>query len=160
LVTIELFIVPGPNMPVGALRLLQQLQDRHPARVRLVYRVLKSGASQMVSSATLEAHAQGKFFEMMDELGKLRGSALKKEDLYDIARKIGGARQRAAAAIQLDRYRDVIDANQHRFDRLHAVPTPSLLFNSRPPKGALGTLTLTDLEREYDAAFERAIDKI
>jgi hypothetical protein len=159
LVTIELFIVPGPNMQVGALRLLQQLQDRHPARVRLVYRVLKSGATQMVPSAALEAHAQGKFFELMDELSKQRNQ-LKKEDLYEMARKIGGDPQRVALAIQLDRYHDVLEANQHRYERLHAGPIPCLLFNSRQPKTAIGNLTATELDREYDAAYERALDKV
>src|SRR5262249_4888091 len=55
LVTIELFFVPGSNMPVSALRLLEQLQDHHPARIRLIYRILKSGSALLVPSAALEA---------------------------------------------------------------------------------------------------------
>src|SRR5262249_14969774 len=86
LVTIEVFFVPGTNMPTGALRLLQQLQDRHPARIRLVYRILKSGSTLQAPTAALEAHTEGKFFELMDELAKQR-TALKREDLLELARK-------------------------------------------------------------------------
>jgi hypothetical protein len=159
LVTIEVFFVPGPNMPTGALRLLQQLAERHPTRVRLVYRILKSGSALLVPSAALEAHAEGKFFEMMEELSKQR-TALKKEDLPDLARKVGVDPQRVALASQFEHYRDVLDANQRRFERLHAGNTPSVLFNARAPKVALGGVTAADLDREYEAAYDRAIDKL
>src|SRR5690349_9017312 len=105
LVTIEVFFVPGPNMPTGALRLLQQLQDRHPARIRLVYRIMKSGSTLLVPSAALEAHAEGKFFELMDELNKQRAQ-LKKEDLADLARKVGIDPQRVILASQFEHFRD------------------------------------------------------
>jgi protein-disulfide isomerase len=165
-VTVEVFFVPGPNLPTGALRLLQQLQDRHPMRIRLVYRILKSGSALLVPCAALEAHAEGKFFEMMDELGKQR-TALKKDDLLELAGKIGVDRQRVALATEFDRasplndhYRDVLEANQRRFERLHAGNTPSVLFNAKPPKGSLGALGAADLDREYEAAYDRAIDKL
>jgi hypothetical protein len=159
LVTVEVFFVPGPNMPTGALRLLQELQHRHPMRVRLVYRILKSGSALMVPSAALEAHAEGRFFELMDELTKQK-AALKKEDLLELARRAGVDTQRVALAIQLDHYRDVLDANQRRFERLHAGNTPSVLFNAKPPKGSLGALGEADLGREYEAAYDRALDKL
>jgi hypothetical protein len=159
LVTIEVFFVPGPNLPTAMLRLVQQLYERHPARIRVVYRVLKSGSAQLVPSAALEAHAEGKFFELMDELARQR-TALKKEELYELARKIGADAQRVAVAIQLDRYHDVLDANMRRFERLHAGGPPSLLFNARPVKTAIGQLSPSDLDREYEAAYDRAIDKI
>ena len=159
LVTIEVFFVPGPNMPTGALRLLQQLQEHHPARIRMVYRILKSGSLLLVPSAALEAHAEGKFFELMDELNKLR-APLKKEDLPELARKVGVDPQRVALATQFEHFRDLLEANQRRFERLHAGNTPSVLFNARAPKVALGAITATDLEREYQGAYDRAIDKI
>jgi hypothetical protein len=120
---------------------------------------VKGGSAQMVPSAALEAHAQGKFLEMMDELARQR-MPIKKEELCELARKVGGDPQRVAAAIQLDRYHDAIEANQHRLERLHAGGPPSLLFNSRPPKAAFGALTAADLDREYEAAYDRAIDKL
>jgi hypothetical protein len=159
MVTIEVFFVPGPNPPTTMLRQVQQLYERHPARIRVVYRVLKSGSEQRVPSAALEAHAAGKFFELMDELARQRGMP-KREELYEIARKIGADPQRMALAIQLDRYHDVLEANMRRFDRLHAGGPPSLLFNARPVKTAIGQLSPSDLDREYELAYDRAIDKI
>jgi protein-disulfide isomerase len=158
-VTIEVFFVPGPTMPANALRLLQQVQQRHPKRSRLVYRILKSGALFLVPSAMLEAHAEGKFFEMMDELGKQR-TALRKEDLLELARKAGVDPQRVALATQSEYYSDLLEANQRRFDRLHAGNTPSVLFNGRPTKVGLPGFTAAELDREYQAAYDRALDKL
>jgi hypothetical protein len=158
-VTIEVFFVPGPIMPIGALRLLQQLADRHPMRIRLIYRILKSGSSLQVPSAALEAQAEGKFFEMMDELGKTR-AALKKEDLLELARKIGVDPQRVALATQSEHYRELLEANQRRLERLHAGNTPSVLFNARPTKVGLGAFSVVELDREYEAAYDRALDKL
>jgi hypothetical protein len=161
-VTIEVFFVPGPNMPIGALRLLQQLADRHPTRLRLVFRILKSGSSLQVPSAALEAHAEGKFFELMDELSKAR-TALKKEDLLELARKVGVDPQRVALATQFEHYRDLLEANQRRFDRLDRLHTgniPSVLFNAKPTNVGVSGFTAAELDREYAAAYDRALDKI
>ena len=159
LVTIEVFFVPGPNMPSNALRLLGQLQDRHPTRIRLIYRILKSGSALLVPSAALEAHTEGKFFELLDELGKQR-AALKKDDLLELARRVGVDPQRVSLATQFEHYRDVLEANQRRFERLHAGNTPSVMFNSLAPKLSLAGATPGDLDREYEAAYGRAIDKL
>lgn len=158
-VTIEMFFVPGPNMPTAAMRLLHQLADRHPTRVRLVFRILKSGSSLLVPSAALEAHAEGKFFELMDELGKAK-TVLKKEDLLELARKVGVDPQRVAQATQFEHYRELLEANQRRFERLHAVNPPSVLFNARPTKVGVAGFTTSELDREYEAAYDRAIDKL
>jgi hypothetical protein len=162
LVTIEVFVVPGPSMPAGMLNLLQQLQERHPTRVRLVYRILKSGALLMVPTAALEAHAEGKFFELMAELGKQRmaPTMLKKEDLSDIARRVGLDPQRVALAPQFEPYIDLLEANQRRVERLHAADTPSVLFNGKPVRAPLGSISAGDLDREYEAAYDRALDKL
>ena len=159
LVKIEVFFVPGPNMPVNVLGLLQQLQERHPTRIQLIYRIQKSPSALLVPSAALEAHAEGKFFELMAELGKQR-AVLKKEEVIELARKVGLDPQRVTLAMQLDGYRDLLDANQRRFERLHAGNTPSVLFNAKASRIALGAITTPDLEREYDAAYDRALDKL
>jgi hypothetical protein len=157
LVTIEVFFVPGPSMPSVALRLLQQLQERHPARVQLIYRILKSGSALLAPSAALEAHTEGKFFELMAELGKQRG-VLKLEDLQEIARKVGVDPQRVALAPKFEHYGDVLDDNQRRFERLHGVTIPSALFNAT--RVGLGGINAADLDREYEAAYVRALDKL
>lgn len=158
-VTIEVFLVPGPNMPVGALHLLEQLADHHPARIRLVYRILRSSSSLLAPSAALEAHAEGKFFELMDELRKQRGP-LKRDDVLDLARKVGVDPQRVDQAIKQEHYRKVFEANQHRLDRLHAGNAPCVLFNTRPTKLGPSGFTLAELEREYTVAYEHALDKL
>jgi hypothetical protein len=159
LVTIELFFVPGSNMPVPALRLLEQLQDHHPARIRLIYRILKSGSALLVPSAALEAYTEGKFFELMDELSKQRG-VLKMEDLVDLARRVGVDPQRVAIASRNEHYRDVLEANQRRFERLHGGGTPSALFNAQPTSVPLGTISAVDLDREYEVAYKNSLDKL
>jgi hypothetical protein len=161
LVTIEVFFVPTPNMPSSMITLLQQLQDlqeRHPTRIRMVYRILKSGSQLLVANAALEAHAEGKFFELMAELGKQR-TVLKREDLLELARKVGVDPQRLGLAIQLDQYRDLLDANQRRFERLHAGNTPSVLFNATVVRIA-PTVAVPDLDHEYEVAYDRALQKL
>ena len=51
LVTVELFFVPRTNLgaAVVGLRALEKLQAKHPARIRLVYRILK-GSQPMLSN--------------------------------------------------------------------------------------------------------------
>jgi hypothetical protein len=159
LVVVEVFFVPGPSMSSGALRLLQQLQERHPNRVKIVYRVMKSGSSVQVPSAALEAHAQGKFFELMEEIGKQR-TVLKREELLEIARRVGLDAERVDLAIRKDRYRDLLDANQRRFERLHAGNLPNVVFNARPSKASIGGLTAADLDRDYEDAYGRALEKL
>ncbi|HEY0195791.1 MAG TPA: hypothetical protein VGC42_31975, partial [Kofleriaceae bacterium] len=160
-VTIEIFFVPGTAMPMQAIRLLQQLADRHPARVRLIYRVLKAGPSLLTPSAALEAQAEGKFFDFVDEVARLRGTQLKKDELVELGRRIGLDPQRVARATQVASYRDILDANQHRLERLHIQASPSaIVFNARPTKLMLGNVSARDIETEYNAAYQRALDKL
>jgi hypothetical protein len=159
LVTIEVFFVPGVNTPNTALRLLQQLQDQHPARIRLVYRILKGSMVLIVPSVLLEAHVEDKFFELLDELSKQRGQ-MKKDELLELARKVGVDSRRVALATQFEQFRDVLEANQRRLERLRAGSLPAVLFNGKATRTALGTITPADLEREYNDAYERALEKI
>lgn len=158
-VTIEVFFVPGPSMPTAALRLLQQLVERHPTRIRLVYRIMKSNTSVQVPKAALEAHAEGKFFEMLDEFSKLHALPTT-EQLLELARKVGVDPQRVALAIQPEPYRALLEANQQRSDRLHAGSPPSVLFNSKPTEVGIAGFTAAKLDHEYQTAYDRAIDKL
>lgn len=159
LVTVEIFLPLGSVSPPPALRLLAQLQDRHPNRLRLVYRVLRGTSGPMVPSAALEAHAQGRFFEFLDELSRFRGS-IKKDDLRDAARRAGVDDRRIDLADKLDRYREVLEANQRRLERIHAGGAPSMLFNGVQPKLSMTAVTPGDLDREYALAEGRAFDKL
>jgi len=164
LVTIELFFEPKTNAPgrLPVYRALQKLQANHPTRIRLIYRVLKRGASQQISIAALEANAQGKFDEFMDVLhGDRSPQALTRDKILGFARDAGMDDQRLSNAISEGRYSDVFDANNNRLARLaHGDASPSVLFNSRVPRLTLGAPNDADLEREYLGAYERALDLI
>jgi len=157
LVTIELFFIPRTNLQqaVAGLRALERLQARHPARIRLVYRVLR-GSQQMLSIAALEAHAQGKFHELIDVLHADRSPQLPKDKILELARRAGMNEQRLLAALAEGRYEDQFDANERRIKRFAHGSTAiaNALFNVRPQP--IMSPNETDLERAYKAAYERA----
>jgi len=98
LVTVEFFFVPGSSMPVGALRLLEQLQDRHPARIRSdLPRAGRAAPSCWSRAAALEAYARASL-RAARELGKQRGRA-QARDLLDLARRVGADPRRVAVAV-------------------------------------------------------------
>lgn len=162
LVTVEYFFQPNTRLPTSY-RLIQQLQSNHPRRVRVIFRVVKRGGQVQLPTAALEAHAQGKFFELMTELQNSRTAVtLSRTDVLEVARRVGMDVPRLAAAIANDRYRDVLDGNDRRFDRLlrgHST-VPNVLFNVRPPRSSIATMSEGDFEREYDEAFKRAHELI
>ena len=166
LVSVELFFIPSTNMParLSAYRAFEKLQANHPTRIRLIYRVLKRGAAQQISIAALEAHAQGKFDEFMEQLHKDRSpQQLTKDKILQLARDAGMDAQRLSSAISEGRYNDVFDANNNRLARLahnENAPAPNVLFNGRIPRLSLGSPNDGDLEREYLSAYERALDLI
>ncbi len=158
-VTIELFFVPQVSMSmtrVQAFKLLEQLQAKHPTRVRLVWRVLRQG---MISTAALEAQAQGKFFEFLDRIFAERNS-LSKDGLFKLAASLGLDTERVAAAIQQDRYAQTFSDNDRRSKRLHLTVNPAVLFNSSPSRASFisSNVQLADLEKSYDEAYARAQD--
>jgi hypothetical protein len=160
LVTIELFFTPAPGpsnirLP-AAFKALEKLQANHPARIRLVFRVVKSNAAAQLPIAVLEAHAQGKFFELMDKLHVQR-THLTNPQILELARSVGMDVPRLSAAISEGRYADVIAANGRRFDRLHGGAVPNVFFNSKTPRTTITQLTEAEYEREYLAAYDRAI---
>jgi predicted DsbA family dithiol-disulfide isomerase len=164
LVTIELFFDPKTNMQARtpSYRALERLQAKHPARIRLIYRVVKRGAQQQISIAALEAHAQGKFHELITELHLDKTSTmLTKDKILDLARRAGLDVSRLANAISEGRYEDVFEANNSRLERLARGGTaPNVLFNAKVPRASLGAPSDSDLEREYKQAYERAEELI
>jgi len=162
-VQIELFFVPRTNLQaaVVGLRALERLQDKHPARIRLVYRILK-GSQPMLSIATLEAHAQGKFAELIDILHTDRSPQLPKEKILELAGRAGMNTQRLQAALAEGRYDEVFDANDRRLKRLaHGNQSMTIaLFNAQPPARGITSPNDGELEREYQAAYARAQELI
>jgi predicted DsbA family dithiol-disulfide isomerase len=160
-VTIELFFLPATNsqLRMPSYRAIERLQANHPQRIRVIYRIVKRNAPQLPTAA-LEAHAQGKFFELMEELQPAIPSTLSTVQLLEIAKKIGMDVPRLAAALKDGRYSEVLEANEQRLDRIMrtSASMPTVLFNTRQPRTALTTMTDADYEREYNDAYERAME--
>jgi hypothetical protein len=162
-VTIELFFQPITNaqLRLPSYRAIKRLWENHQTRIRVIYRVMKRGGQVQLPTAVLEAHAQGKFFEMMEELHTNRSAAaLGRPEVLELGRKIGMDVPRLAAAIQNDRYHDALEANDRRQERLMRgqASLPSALFNTRPPRSSLAAMSDGELEREYNDAYERAME--
>ena len=155
LVTIEYFFIPKTQAAtqLKELRPLERLHQKHPARIRVIYRVVKLTNAVQLPVAALEAQAQGKFFELMEALHAQRPNALMtKDQVLELARGIGMDTSRLAAAIADGRYADTITANERRMQRLHAAPQ-SLLFNSK----VVRVTTDAEYEREYQIAYDRSL---
>ncbi|MBA2542347.1 MAG: hypothetical protein H0V17_22080 [Deltaproteobacteria bacterium] len=161
LVTVELFFVPRTNLQaaVAGVRALERLQTKHPARVRLVYRILK-GSQPMLSIAVLEAHAQGRFNELIDVLHTDRSQQLPKDKILELAKRAGMNDQRLLAALAEGRYEDQFDSNDRRLKRLAHGSTAmtNALFNAKAHP--ITSPNDADLERAYQAAYERAQELI
>lgn len=161
-VTIELFFVPAVNPSTRgiAYRNLEALQAKHPARIRLVYRVMRGGAHGLLPITALEAHAQGKFAELMVALGERQSGALGREAVLALARDIGMDAARLSAALSEGRYAEVFAENDRRAQRMRAGGAPAVLFNSKVPQKQLTSLSEADLENEYQQAYKRAMELI
>ena len=160
-VTVEYFFIPQ-TQAAGRLpqyKKLEELHKKHPARIRVIYRVVKLTASVQLPVAALEAQAQGKFFELMEALHAQRpNNMLTKEQVLELARGVGMDVTRLSAAISDGRYSDAFAANEQRMQRLHATEK-SVLFNSRVAKLS-PTPTDPELEREYLNAYDKSLELI
>jgi hypothetical protein len=161
-VTIELFLSPGPSSRHQMVRMLERLQDHHPSRIRIVYRVVR-GSSARVPVLALEAHASGKFFEFLDELHKL-GTNVRDHALVELGARIGLDPERVSLVMSRPpaAYTRIIEANDRRKkQRIRGNPSlPTMLFNGRPLQTPLSSTTMADLEREYRAAKDAADELI
>ena len=160
-VTVELFFAPsiGMGARMSSFRALEQLQSRHPTRMRIIYRVIKRNAQPpgpLAPMLALEAHAQGKFFEFVAAVQALRQTP-GKDQLLEVGKKVGLDPQRLERALSNDRYVDAIEENERRLERLHGTTGPSVFFNDKQPK-PFTSMSEADLEAAYKDAYERATD--
>ncbi|MBX3160300.1 MAG: hypothetical protein KF773_30330 [Deltaproteobacteria bacterium] len=166
LVTIEVFFAPQINLGgrIAAYRSLERLMAKHPTRIRVVYRIMRRGGNgPLLAVAALEAHAQGKFYELMEKLHTVRTN-LQRDQMIELGTQIGMDAQRLEAilpgkpgpVVKVGPYDHILDANEQRFDRLHGLQSTGVFFNSYLPKA--GVSADADYEREYQAAFERALE--
>ena len=162
LVTIELFFAPSinGNQRLPAFRHLEHLQAKHPTRIRVIYRVVRRGAQPpgpQLPTLALEAYAQGAFFEFVGLVHAQR-QTLTRDQMLELGRKVGLDPRRAERAITEDRYREVLDANERRLERLRGTTAPMVFFNNKPPRGALSSMPEAAYEKAYLDAYDRARD--
>jgi hypothetical protein len=163
-VTIEMFFVPGYNSRTSWYRALEDLQRRHPSKIRLVYRVLTISGQTRVPYLALEAAAEGKYRELMTKLHEAqatRPTTLSDLQLLDVVKAAGVDPERAALAMKdpPPAYKRLVDGNERRRKQhVHAANEPTVLFNGRPIVVPLVSLTTNDLERQYHAALDEAED--
>lgn len=153
-VTVEYFFVPQvlAGQRLAAYRPLERLHARHPARVRVIYRIVKLNNAVQLPVAALEAQAQGKFFEFMEALHQPRpNTVMTKDQVLELARAVGMDTSRLAAAISDGRYADTFVANERRMARLGASQQ-TVVMNSR----VVRAVNDADLETEYAKAYDRA----
>lgn len=158
-VTAELFLVPGQAESNRAYRRLLELHERHPRRLRVVFRVITRHAQVVVPIASLEAYAQGKFDAFMEAVLTAKG-AVRRDHLAKIADEAGLDPVRLERA--LDRAQDPelpapLRENERRRQRRGGANVPELLFNGVPVKQPLPALDVDELERYYDDAYAEAV---
>ncbi len=162
-VTIELFFMPASRLAltVPMFRALERLQAAHPTRVRVIYRVVKRDSNMRIAIAALEAHAQGLFFELMEQLHLQRtASSLTREQLLELARRVGMDTERLDAAITEKRYADALVESDHRLKRYANDMNPSVLVNSRLARITMNPVNDRELDAEVRGAYERAMELV
>lgn len=159
-VTAELFFVPGQIESNRAYRRVVELWERHPRRLRVVFRVITRGAAVVVPIVALEAFAQGKFADLMDAILATRSGTVRHDDLPALARAAGLDPDRVAAAreraLEPEQYPAVLRGNENRRARRRGNNIPELLFNGDRVDESLTGLDVEDLEKYYDAAYDEA----
>lgn len=154
-VTIEFFCNLGDGTGSAQVyRLLTELSQRHPRRVRVLFRLVSSGErSNPHIEAGLEAFSQGHFLAFASALYADSGRSPRVSQLGEVARAAGVDPRRLAEALADGRHAAQATAN-HFYRKRHRVRrVPGLLVNGQPydrrPR------TIDELEELYDAAYAR-----
>src|SRR5688500_13152309 len=114
-VTIEFFANFGDGTKSAQVdRLLTQLYERHPRRLRVLYRLVGSGKqSNMHLEAAQEAFVQGRFRQFIDALFPDRTRAPRASEMADAAKKAGVDGKRIEEALENARHAESILANHY-----------------------------------------------
>ncbi len=148
-VEVELFCALGDHGCRASYELLRQLWRRHPARLRVLVRVipLPGRDGQLLAEAAFEAHRQGRFFPFLETLG--RGA----RDAEGAAGRSGLDVAALRAALDERRHTRRVERDVARRDALGLVQTSALLWNGTP---LVPAYRLDAFERAYDDAYARA----
>jgi protein-disulfide isomerase len=155
-VTIELFVNLDQHREARDIhRRLMTLAERHPRRLRVVYRLEAQRGRTRLAEAALEAFAQGVFPAFLEAVLD-HGAPPGNDDLARIAGTVGMDWGRLEQAWNDQRYLPVLEDNYLYKKRRRVLRVPELLFNGVSPGKTVRTLGIDDLEALYDDAYEQA----
>jgi protein-disulfide isomerase len=153
-VTIEFFCNFGDGTKSAQVdRLLTQLYERHPRRLRILYRLVGSGKqSNMHLEAAQEAFVEGRFRQFIDALFPEPTRPPRASDVTDAARKAGVDARRIEEALEDARHAETILANHYYQKRRRLKRVPGIVVNGEPyDRGA--PKSIEELEALYDEAY-------
>ena len=159
-VTIEFFANLGDGATTASVhRLLMQLHERHPRRLRIVYRLISMGEqSNPHLEAGQEAFVQGRFRAFIDELYAGTYRSPRASELPEIAARAGMDPRQLEEALADGRHAPAIRANHFYRKRQRVRRVADLLINGvvhgKRPR------TIDELEAAYDEAYARARELI
>jgi protein-disulfide isomerase len=154
-VTIEFFVNLGDGRTASVDRLLLTLHERHPHRLRILYRLVAQGEqSNAHLEAAQEAFLQGRFRPFVDALHD-KGRVARASELVEVATAAGVDARRVQEALDDGRHADEILANHFYKKRRRIRRLPGLLINGEPyDRGQ--PRSIEELEALYDEAYDRS----
>lgn len=160
LVTMELYFVPGSDDGHAAYRALVALADRHPRRLRVVFRPRPVGSRQGVAAMALAAHRHGKFFALMNLLAA-QTPAPSPAATLERAVGLGLDRDTLVRADRDPVILRTLAANEHRAFRAPTTELPELVIDGEPTSSSTvrvnaGSTTATILDGLYQTALAEA----
>jgi len=153
-VTIEFFCNFGDGTKSAQVdRLLTQLYERHPRRLRILYRLVGSGKqSNMHLEAAEEAFVEGRFRQFIDALFPDPTRPPRASEMAETARKAGVDAKRIEEALEDARHAEAILANHYYQKRRRLKRVPGIVINGEPyDRGA--PKSIEELEALYDEAY-------
>jgi protein-disulfide isomerase len=154
-VTIDFFAKPDDRTTATLHRQLITLQQRHPRRVRIVYRLVGPGRGHDLAVAALEAFAQGRFQEFFDAaMSRPDHLPLARDSITALCRQVGVDVVRVEDAWARGRHDEALYASDG-LRRRRTDTAPGLLFNGRD-LGRASSMNLDKLETHYRGAYEHA----
>lgn len=160
-VTIDFFLSlsVAQRINLKAYQRVLALAKRHPKRLRVVIHLLDNRGVTKLSEAVLEAHAQGRFFELMDKLSIIRRSHVPHTDrqIQNLCESVGVDFRAVAAAWQDQRHHRTLEQNdRYRRRRRARSNRLVLLVNGKQARVPSSEITVTKLEEVYDKAYAKA----
>lgn len=155
-VTIEYFMDPAEGSSWSYSERLEQLAERHPQRLRVIYRIVsRRRRPSWQSEALREAFAHGRFFPFLDALHD-RMRWRNRKDLAAAAEAAGLDPKAMDQAVTPNEnpHTEVVENDYWYAMRRRISAFPGFLINGEPKVLSAGTLD--ELETLYDQAYEPA----